>query len=106
MSIHARISDDAWADEQVQQAIKVLSDHHAREWERHRPAREVNARKEIAAWLEHEAGCIRRARDYEAEAASLPKAHKDYAGLLILAAKQRDMADWARSRIVLAGRDL
>lgn len=102
MNAHTRLPDDAWATEQVQAAIKVLSDHHAREWEKHRPAREANARKEIAAWLEHEAGCIRRARAYEAEAAALPKAHKDHAGLLILAAKQREMAAWARSRIALA----
>lgn len=102
MNAHARISDDAWATEQVQQAIKVLSDHRASEWEKHRNEREANARKEIAAWQEHETGCIRRAHAYEAEASGLPKAHKDHAGLLNLAAKQREMAAWARSRVALA----
>lgn len=56
--------DDEWADKQVQEALRVLSDHHAREWESARPAREANARNRMAAWLEHAEGCMARALEY------------------------------------------
>lgn len=78
--------DDAWADEKIQSALKVLSDYHAREWEASRPEREAELRKQIVAWQEHEAGSLRRADAYEAEAAAC----------LRRAAEQRENAAFAK----------
>lgn len=91
-----RPNSDAWADRQIQDALKVLSDHHAREWEAHRVEREANLRRQIADWQYHLAGCLDRAASYEAEAAALPKAHKHHSELLRLAADQRKKAAFAR----------
>lgn len=99
MNAHARISDDAWADEQVGNALRVLSDHHAREWEASRSIREASIRQRIAEWQEHEAGCIRRAKEYAAQAASLPAAHKDHPYYTKLANDQFALAARARRAI-------
>lgn len=96
MNAHARISDDAWADEQVQQAIKVLSDHHAREWEKHRQAREDRARQMIADWLWHAERCEKRADAYLADAARFCASHKDHHYYLRLANEQLAKAADAR----------
>ena len=96
---------EEWADQQIQGALKVLSDHHAREWEAHRVEREAVVRRQIADWQLHLAGCLERAASYEAEAATLPPSHKHYSQLLRNAADQRDKAAYARSRIaILEGR--
>lgn len=106
MTAVARITDDAWADEQYQQALRVLSDRHARAYEAARPIREAVVRQEIAAWQEHIDGCNRRAAAHDAAADALPKSHKDYVYYRNLAAEQRGMAAWARSRITLQEADL
>lgn len=93
------ITDDAWAEQQYQAALAVISDRRACEWEARRAEREANIRKEIAAWQAHLAGCIRRATEYQAEADALPKAHKDHVYYRNLAAEQRERAAWARSKI-------
>lgn len=59
-----RPNSDAWADRQIQDALKVLSDHHAREWEAARAERERVIRKNMASWLAHAEGCKARALDY------------------------------------------
>lgn len=106
MNAHARISDDAWADEQVQQAIKVLSDHLAREWEKHRPAREARARQMMADWLWHAEFCENRADAYLSDAARFPAAHKDHHYYLRLANEQLAKAADARRYAEIEGRDL
>lgn len=100
-----RPNTDALVNQQVQDAIKVLSDHHAREWEASRVEREANIRRQIADWQVHLAGYLDRAASYEAEAAVLPKAHKHRSELLRHAADQRAKAAFARTRIaILEGR--
>src|SRR5512138_3078436 len=96
MNAHARISDDAWADEQVQAALRVLSDHHAREWEKHRQAREDRTRQRIADWLYHARCCDLRADEYLSNAAKFPHAHKDHHYYLRLANEQLAKAADAR----------
>lgn len=91
-----RPTAEVWADNQVQTALKVLSDHHAREWEASRTKREANIRRQLADWQFHLAGCLERIAAYEAEAATLPKAHKHHSELLRLAADQREKAAFAK----------
>lgn len=93
------ITDDAWADQQYQAALAVISDRRSCEWEARRAEREANIRKEIASWQAHIAGCIRRAAEYQAEADARPKAHKDHAYYRRLADEQREKAARARSKI-------
>lgn len=96
MNTHTRLPDDAWANEQVQAALKVLSDHHAREWEKHRPAREARARQMMAGWLWHAECCEKRADAYLADAARFCASHKDHHYYLRLANEQLAKAADAR----------
>lgn len=106
MNTHTRLPDDAWASEQVQAALKVLSDHHAREWEKHRPAREARARQMMADWIWHAKCCEKRADAYLADAARFPAAHKDHAYYLRLANEQLAKAADARRCAAIQERDL
>lgn len=69
------VTSGAWASEQVQAALSVLSDHYAREFEERRDADEAEARQRMADWLSHAEGCDLRARQYDSWAAEYPAAH-------------------------------
>ena len=99
LAVDTRLPDGAWADDQIQSALRILSDHHAREWHERASEREAKARQRITDWLAYEAGCIRRGDDYARQAASYPLAHKDHAHFLRLANDQYAKAADARRRI-------
>src|SRR5690606_15728581 len=70
-----RLPDEAWASEQVQAALSVLSDHHALEFEKRRDADEAKARQRMADHLRHADESDLRARQYDGWAAEYPAAH-------------------------------
>lgn len=98
MTAVARITDDAWADEQYQQSLRVLSDHHARTYEAARPIREPKARQRIADWLLLAAKSEARADGYLSDAARHAASHKDHHYYLRLANEQLALAASARRR--------
>ena len=106
MNVQTRLPDDAWADMQVEQALRVLADHHARQWEAGRPEREARARKMMADGLWHAECCEKRADAYLADAARFPAAHKDHAYYLRLANEQLAKAADARRCAEVEGRSL
>lgn len=84
MTLHP--DQEAWATMSVQQAMAVLMDHHAREW--NTEAHEAAKAQRVADWLAHAEACERRADEYLANAGALPKAHRDHAYFLRLANEQ------------------
>lgn len=98
MTAVARITDDAWADEQYQQALRVLSDRHARAYEAARPIREPKTRQRIADWLFLASQSDARANAYLSEAACYAASHKDHHHCLRRANEQLELAASARRR--------
>ena len=102
MTTLTRLPDDAWADEQVHQALSILSARRAHEWESLRSEREANVRPRIKEWLSHAGKCEERASVYLSEAARFPAAHKDRAYYMRLANDQlAKAADARRSAAIL-----
>jgi hypothetical protein len=87
------------ATDQVQAALAVLSNHHEAQWEARRLEREAKTRARIEEWTKHEAACIRRAADYQAEAAGYPVTHVRHIQCTRYANEQMAKAAIARQQI-------